>query len=73
MKEIHLLIALVFETEDFMEPGESIDDSTVFALGTDATSIVWLKVNLRVESGDRDREWNLTRYIRVATLNAVSR
>lgn len=61
-----LFIVPVFEGEDCIEPGEAIDDSKVFAIVIELKNIVWLKVNLHVESNER--EWNLTRYIRVEKL-----
>jgi hypothetical protein len=55
--------------EEWIEPGESINDSKVFRIDLPLEEIVWLKMNLRVQS--EGREWNLTRHIRVEIVDEV--
>jgi len=71
IREIPLLVVPVFEMDRSIEPGESIDYSKVFGIELPDEEIVWLKVSLRVES--EDREWNLTRFIRVEIVDTPSR
>lgn len=71
IREIPLLVVPVFEIDRSIEPGESIDYSKVFGIELPDEEIVWLKVSLRVES--EDREWNLTRFIRVEIVDIPSR
>ncbi len=63
LSRVRLFAQTAFETESWIEPGESIHDSKVFKIEMPREGIVWLMVNLRVES--EDREWRLTRHVRV--------
>lgn len=53
----------IFESHEWIEPGESIGDLMQCKVAIPAEEIVWLKVHLRVIS--REIEWNSSCLIRV--------
>jgi hypothetical protein len=71
LTEKPVLSESVFELNNWIEPGEPIQDSRVFRIDVPIDSVVWLKIGLRVVS--EDGEWNLTRHIRVEIVETASR
>ena len=69
LSEVPMASETVFEQDNWIEPGESVDDSKVFRIEFPYESVVWFKVGLRVVSGSG--EWNLTRHIRVEIVDVV--
>lgn len=67
LSRVRLFSQTAFGSELWIEPGESIHDSKVFQIDLPWEEIVWLMVNLRVESADR--VWSLTRHVRVEIVN----
>jgi len=62
LSEKSIRIFRVFSKDEYIEPGESIDDCLLFRLDHDA-SVVWLRINLLVAS--TSVEWRQVEWIRV--------
>lgn len=71
LSEIPVVSESVFELNNWIEPGEPIQDSRVFRIDIPVEPVVWLKVSLRVVS--EAGEWNLTRHIKVEIVETASR
>ena len=67
LSRVRLFSETAFEMESMIERGESIQNAKVFKIDLRWQEVVWLMVNLRVESGDR--KWSLTRHVRVEIVN----
>lgn len=66
LSEQTLRLLQVFRAESRIEPGESVSDRLVCGLKLNLTDIVWIRIDLRVESGGI--EWRKSDLIRISTI-----
>ena len=60
----------VFTLHSQVEPGESINDHVVWKIDSPVVDIVWLRINLRIVSGEI--EWNATSIVRMEESRPIS-